>query len=97
MVQLPTLVTKVVCGPKLSMQSVFSEKDEPIPPLIKIWCAAHHANLAWQSVSETVRGLYQKSWHPPGHFKGNLMLTEMANFLVNITSIMLNAGIAYLS
>lgn len=31
--------------------------ETSIPPLMTIWCAAHRSNLAWKSVSESVREL----------------------------------------
>ena len=40
---------------KLRQQQV--PEKESIVPLIKIWCAAHHSNLAWKSVTNTVTEL----------------------------------------
>jgi len=34
-----------------------TEAETSIPPLMTIWCAAHRSNLAWKSVSESVREL----------------------------------------
>jgi len=34
-----------------------TEDETSIPPLMTIWCAAHRSNLAWKSVSESVREL----------------------------------------
>ena len=40
---------------KLRQQQV-PEKGS-LDPLIKIWCAVHHSNLAWKSVTDTVTEL----------------------------------------
>ena len=40
---------------KLRQQQV-PEKESRVP-LIKIWCAVHHSNLAWKSVTNTVTEL----------------------------------------
>ena len=40
---------------KLSQQQV--PEKESLVPLIKIWCAVHHSNLAWKSVTDTATEL----------------------------------------